>query len=55
LNRRAFYSAVAAKYTTVAGKWLYNGLAFFTLVKVLTGINRHYLFFLMAANRAGNN
>lgn len=51
----ARYSAVAAKYTTIALNRLYSCFTVGALIEILTGISGHYFFFRMAASRAGYN
>jgi len=49
-----FFTAVAAKHTTVKLFWFQNCLAFFAFIKVLTIISWHGFFFLVSAMWAGD-
>jgi hypothetical protein len=54
LHRRTIHIAIRAEYTTVTWFGLQDFMTVFTLVKVLTGISWHLLFFLMPTIGARN-
>lgn len=53
LNRRTFYTAVRAKNAAVSRFGFHNRSTMGALVKELTGIRRHDLFFAETALRTG--